>query len=510
MAPDAFLRAVRESPDDDAPRLVYADWLDEHGDHDRAEFIRVQCELAGLDETDPRRDDPERRERELLERHEPRWLGELPEAVSSWSFRRGFLERLIVVARDLRPDFVLPATASSVFVTGGSERAAAWRLLTADQPARLRELELAFDWREDRTLAELAEAPLLARLRRLSLTNTPGSEIRFLSDLRHGLLPGVTELEATGEGLTVGGLAALAEPDWAGRWTGLTWRAHEPNLAGSEEVARLAGCPNLRRVHLPAWPSPPSFADWPPLTHLDAGQSADVFRIRHLTAAPFLATLRRLELTVADSSGHGDLGPALADLLGGLRRPALHLRAEMPAPELAALLRDERCRSGLAGLHVTPPARPAVLRALAEGPPWAGLTDLDLEVRHGPGAEALVELLRSPALPRLRWLSLRCGRFSDGAARAMIWSPALGSLRELSLSAGQLGSLVPSMLARWPGLARLDRLTVYAARETAALAQELAESPHLSPLTSVSLPAAARDRSQLAALRKRLGRRLRP
>jgi uncharacterized protein (TIGR02996 family) len=42
----ALLRGVRERPADDLPRLVIADWLDEHGEGDRAEFIRVQCELA--------------------------------------------------------------------------------------------------------------------------------------------------------------------------------------------------------------------------------------------------------------------------------------------------------------------------------------------------------------------------------------------------------------------------------------------------------------------------------
>jgi uncharacterized protein (TIGR02996 family) len=30
-----FLTAIREAPDDDTPRLVYADWLDDHGDADR-------------------------------------------------------------------------------------------------------------------------------------------------------------------------------------------------------------------------------------------------------------------------------------------------------------------------------------------------------------------------------------------------------------------------------------------------------------------------------------------
>ena len=42
----AFLNALKANPADDTTRLVYADWLDEHGDPLRAEFIRVQCELA--------------------------------------------------------------------------------------------------------------------------------------------------------------------------------------------------------------------------------------------------------------------------------------------------------------------------------------------------------------------------------------------------------------------------------------------------------------------------------
>jgi uncharacterized protein (TIGR02996 family) len=41
-----LLRAVLEKPWDDAPRLVYADWLDDHDQSDWAEFIRIQCELA--------------------------------------------------------------------------------------------------------------------------------------------------------------------------------------------------------------------------------------------------------------------------------------------------------------------------------------------------------------------------------------------------------------------------------------------------------------------------------
>ncbi len=39
----ALLQAVVDSPTDDLPRLVAADWLDERGDAERAEFIRLQC-----------------------------------------------------------------------------------------------------------------------------------------------------------------------------------------------------------------------------------------------------------------------------------------------------------------------------------------------------------------------------------------------------------------------------------------------------------------------------------
>ena len=39
-----LLAAVRRDPFDDGPRLVMADWYDENGEPDRAEFIRVQCQ----------------------------------------------------------------------------------------------------------------------------------------------------------------------------------------------------------------------------------------------------------------------------------------------------------------------------------------------------------------------------------------------------------------------------------------------------------------------------------
>ena len=48
----ALLAAICAEPDDDTPRLVYADWLQEHGDEEQAQFIRdgldrVACRLRG-------------------------------------------------------------------------------------------------------------------------------------------------------------------------------------------------------------------------------------------------------------------------------------------------------------------------------------------------------------------------------------------------------------------------------------------------------------------------------
>lgn len=44
----ALLAAILAQPDDDTVRLAYADWLDEHGQDARAEFIRVQVELSRM------------------------------------------------------------------------------------------------------------------------------------------------------------------------------------------------------------------------------------------------------------------------------------------------------------------------------------------------------------------------------------------------------------------------------------------------------------------------------
>jgi uncharacterized protein (TIGR02996 family) len=65
MTHDALLQAIIGSPHDDGLRLVYADFLEENGQPDRAAFIRVQIELANLPQADERRASLEAKEREL-------------------------------------------------------------------------------------------------------------------------------------------------------------------------------------------------------------------------------------------------------------------------------------------------------------------------------------------------------------------------------------------------------------------------------------------------------------
>ena len=45
----ALQACIGASPEDDLPRLVYADWLEERDQGIRAEFIRLQCEIAKLE-----------------------------------------------------------------------------------------------------------------------------------------------------------------------------------------------------------------------------------------------------------------------------------------------------------------------------------------------------------------------------------------------------------------------------------------------------------------------------
>src|SRR5438552_1722782 len=96
MTHDNLLEAIIDNPDDDALRLVFADWLEDHGQFECAEFIRVQIELAKLPNVDNRRPELEQRETELLASNESEWAGPIRHCVVSWTFHRGFIAEVTV------------------------------------------------------------------------------------------------------------------------------------------------------------------------------------------------------------------------------------------------------------------------------------------------------------------------------------------------------------------------------------------------------------------------------
>jgi uncharacterized protein (TIGR02996 family) len=106
---DGFLRAIAAAPEDDATRLIYADWLDEHGEPERAEFIRLQCEDARRGTFDEARNALRRRIQDLFAAHGLRWLAaDWPEAdpsqtIGGLAFDRGFFCRVSMADRGLGP-----------------------------------------------------------------------------------------------------------------------------------------------------------------------------------------------------------------------------------------------------------------------------------------------------------------------------------------------------------------------------------------------------------------------
>src|SRR5262245_40022549 len=101
---DRLSKAVLDDPEDDTPRLIYADWLDDNGDPGRADFIRVQVERARLPEGDARHGELARREGELFREGFARWEAKLPAWArprAGWleAYRRGFVTDMICTAK---------------------------------------------------------------------------------------------------------------------------------------------------------------------------------------------------------------------------------------------------------------------------------------------------------------------------------------------------------------------------------------------------------------------------
>jgi uncharacterized protein (TIGR02996 family) len=160
MSDEPALRpAILAHPDEDTPRLAYADWLDENAEglpgheprevRDRAAFIRAQIEWERLPPEDRRRAAVQRLASELEQQHGKLWRAEFDAAAPSGihkpvaGFRRGFIG----------------------VASGGPELAAYFPTIAAVCPIQ----ELTFSNRLNRPfdIGPLAACPALASVRRL-------------------------------------------------------------------------------------------------------------------------------------------------------------------------------------------------------------------------------------------------------------------------------------------------------------------------------------------------------
>jgi uncharacterized protein (TIGR02996 family) len=175
MTPEeAFLEDILAHPEDDTPRLIFADWLDDRNEP-LGEFIRIQVELAKLPDNHPRRSRLEWRCEQLLEQHEVRWLGPvaklLPLECYRFIWQRGFVTELIgwghEASRSLAQHIGIvlqtaPLESLRLLPTGGIHSAGP---LPWDPPKP----DLVLDKMRLEDLALLLNAPEIARIRLLDL-----------------------------------------------------------------------------------------------------------------------------------------------------------------------------------------------------------------------------------------------------------------------------------------------------------------------------------------------------
>jgi uncharacterized protein (TIGR02996 family) len=231
----ALLAAIVADPDDDTPRLAYADWLDENGDDEQATFIRESI-TGVVKKPGPRRAKKEAALRVVAGERGKTWLKAVGvEYVTPW-FVRGFAEQLTFEL----PDLFFLATEQGLFrvvpvraVTIGAEKdfgpnykdvrrlaampelgrlhtlnlsgsARVWayaepdpeawpRFFASEHIRGLRRLGLCQCIADDAAVA-LAASPSLAGLRTLALAHNGVGVAGFLAILRSPHLANLTEL----------------------------------------------------------------------------------------------------------------------------------------------------------------------------------------------------------------------------------------------------------------------------------------------------------------------------
>ncbi len=207
--PEAYWRAVLRRPDDDQPRLRLADWLD-FDDPDRAEFIRLQCQLHWTSAHPELVGDLDNRERELLAQHELDWVGDLEQHVDYWVFQRGFVEEIALSFDSYfqHADAILAEHPIRELHLRGLRNRTPY-LARAEEMLRYHSLDLSENLLRDQGVQVLARSPYLGNLRRLNLSSTGLGDdgLRALAESPH--LGRLRELYLCDNRISQAGLSAF-------------------------------------------------------------------------------------------------------------------------------------------------------------------------------------------------------------------------------------------------------------------------------------------------------------
>lgn len=198
----ALLRAILADPDDDAPRLIYADWIDENGDPARAAFIRAQITLARLPQDHPDRDRLVQTERTLWKQNRDAWKAWVPKWAHVDRFHRGFLEDIRCDAEDFiaHSDEVRSRTPLMGARLDGLE-AIAVPVFRSRALDGMRRLTLSFPMRQA-AWQQFAECPYLTRLTELDLTSNGGAQWMIHALIHSTGLPALRALKLKWCGLS--------------------------------------------------------------------------------------------------------------------------------------------------------------------------------------------------------------------------------------------------------------------------------------------------------------------
>jgi uncharacterized protein (TIGR02996 family) len=247
-----FLDAVFDRYADDRPRLVYADFLDDSGEPERAELIRVQLALSRLSEDDPRRPGLSDRQLELLNRNRAEWTAHLAGLVVSVDFRRGvpdsasvdaatFLERGEELFARLRVRRLRLLDAAPVMP----------KLAVSPLLARVRELDLCSAELGNAGLAPLVRSPHLKNLEALDLGFNALDDAGIDDLARSYLLPNLTTLALNdNDRITGDGLRALAESPFFAGLTALDVSGNDIGEVGMKAVVASRSMARLLRFRV--------------------------------------------------------------------------------------------------------------------------------------------------------------------------------------------------------------------------------------------------------------------